>query len=99
MILVSRGHEIMETSKIPAMMAPLILYISRIQVKIPPQKIPIHRVGLRILAHDGQVPSSNISLCLQPAIAIGVLVSPVMAPMPALYVKPIRALIVSQQTH
>lgn len=36
------GHEIIETNKMPTIIALLILYAIRMVVKSPPQKIPIH---------------------------------------------------------
>jgi hypothetical protein len=74
----------MLTSKIPAMIAPLTRNIIRKTVKKPPQKIPIHMVGLRILSYVGHMPvSGSLLASWQPANSIGVEVAPVIAPMPA----------------
>ena len=79
----SRGQEMMETNRIPAMMAPLTRYIMRKAVNTPPQKIPSQSVGFRIFP-DSQVPSVPIREGLQPASSNGSLVLPVIAPIPAL---------------
>ena len=80
-----RGQEMMDTRRIPAMMAPLTLYIRRMAVKKPPQKIPIHIVWEAILSTPGgQKPvSGSRSAIAQPASSRGTEVPPVMAPIPA----------------
>jgi hypothetical protein len=50
---------------------------------MPPQKMPIHSVGERILVLFGHTPST-ISDAMQPASSRGVAVAPVTAPIPAL---------------
>lgn len=87
---VGRGHEMIATRRMPAMIAPLTRYINKKQVRMPPQKMPIHRVGLRILVADVQAPSTMSSF-RQPARVSAVDLSPVIAPIPALYVNPMRA--------
>jgi hypothetical protein len=41
------------------MMAPLTRNMMRTAVNMPPQKIPIHMVGFRILSLGGQKPFSS----------------------------------------
>lgn len=53
---VGRGHEMIDTSKIPIITAPRTRYIINNAVKIPQQKMPIHVVGLRILSALGHNP-------------------------------------------
>lgn len=82
----------METTRIPAMMAPLTRYIMSMTVRKPPQKMPTQRVGLRILSYDGQTPvSGSMFAGWQPASSSGVAVAPVMTPIPAEYVMPLNA--------
>lgn len=85
MTLVDRGQEMIETSKIPAIIAPLTLYIRRTAVRKPPQKIPTHMVCEAILSTPGgQNPvSGSRSAMAQPASSRGTDVAPVMAPIPA----------------
>lgn len=85
-----RGQEVIATKAIPAIIAPLTLYISKRAVSMPPQKIPIHMVGERIFVEFGHIPST-IADAKQPASSTGVSFAPVMRPIPALYPSPIIA--------
>lgn len=77
-----------ETSKMPKMMAPLTRYNMSITVRTPPQKMPIHIVGLRILYDPGQTPVSSMFSGLHPASSSGVDAAPVIKPIPAEYASP-----------
>lgn len=86
---VGRGHEMIETSKIPMMMAPLTRYICRITTRIPLSMIPSHMVPLRIFWEDGQRPvSTSLYSGAHPASSTGVAVAPTIRPIPAEYVRP-----------
>ena len=67
------------------------LYIIKMAVRIPPQKMPIHMVGFCILCESHTPVASFLYLSRQPASSKGVDFAPVTAPIPALYVNPIRA--------
>lgn len=80
-----RGQEMMETRRIPAIIAPLTLYIKRTAVKKPPQNIPIHIVWALIFSELGQAPSLAASTAEEhPASSKGVAEAPTIAPIPAL---------------
>lgn len=77
------GHEMIETSAIPAIIAPLTRYIIRYAVNIPPQKIPTHRVGFSSLPLSHTPVTAFLNSGLQPASSTGVATDPVIAPIPA----------------
>jgi hypothetical protein len=81
---VGRGHEMMETSRMPKIIAPLTRYIINMTVRRPPQKIPIHMVGLLIFSEPGQMPVlGSMNSGEHPASSRGVDVAPVISPIPA----------------